>query len=409
MSVSSYRTWALEWARFRSIRKADSLSKKCAIALAALSLIATPAHAADVIIPPAPDIAGSSYLLIDATSQKVLVEYNAHEQNPPASLTKIMTSYLAQQEIDAGRIGMHDNVLVSVKAWRTGGSKMFIREGTEVSVEDLLRGIIVQSGNDASVAIAEHIGGSESAFADMMTQQAIALGMKNTSFSNATGLPADDHYSSAWDLAVLTRELINRYPEHYAMYSERSFTYNEIEQPNRNKLLWRDKTVDGVKTGYTSDAGYCLVSSAVRQGMRLIAVVMGTDSDQARMRESQKLLSYGFRYFETQSLYEAGVNLKEQELYYAEDDTVSLGVEEPVVLTFPRGHYDDIEPELVVPKVLEAPLAKGQAVGQLTLRLGGDVLYEAPLVALADVPEAGIFGRMGDFIYLFFSQLLSGD
>ena len=374
-----------------------------------ITLMASPAHAADVIIPPPPDVAATSYLLIDAVSQKVLVEHNAHEQNAPASLTKIMTTFLAQQEIEAGRIGIHDNVLISVKAWRTGGSKMFIREGTEVTVEQLLRGIIIQSGNDASVALAEHIGGSESAFADMMTQQAIALGMKNTSFSNATGLSSDDHYSSAWDLAVLTREMINRYPEHYAMYSERSFTYNDIEQPNRNKLLWRDKTVDGVKTGFTNSAGYCLVASAVRQGMRLISVVMGTDSDAARMRESQKLLSYGFRYFETKPLYEAGVNLKEQELYYGDVETVSLGVDESVILTFPRGHYDDIEPELVVPKVLEAPVTKGQAVGQLTLRLDGEVLYEAPLVALTDVPEAGLFGRMADFIYLFFSQLLSGE
>ena len=378
-----------------------------AMLLAVAGLAALPSHAAAPIIPPPPDIAASSYLLIDASSEKVLVEYNAHEQNPPASLTKIMTSYLAEQEIAAGRVSPEDEVLVSVNAWRTGGSKMFIREGTRVSVDDLLKGIIIQSGNDASVALAEHIGGSEDAFANMMNQQAAVLGMRNTHFKNSTGLPNSEHYSSAWDLALLTRDLIERFPEHYAVYSQRSYSYNDIDQPNRNKLLWRDRTVDGVKTGFTNSAGYCLVASAVRQGMRLISVVMGTDSDQARMRESQKLLSYGFRYYETQALYEANVTLKEQELYYAETDTVSLGVAEEVVLTFPRGYYKDIEAELVVPKVVEAPLASGDEVGELKLRLHGETIYEAPLIALQAAPEAGVFSRMGDFVALFFEQLLS--
>ncbi len=368
---------------------------------------AAQSHGAAPIIPPPPEIAASSYLLIDATSEKVLVEHNAHEQNPPASLTKIMTSYLAEQEIVEGRISPQDEVLVSVNAWRTGGSKMFIREGTMVTVEDLLKGIIIQSGNDASVALAEHIGGSEEGFANMMNQQAAVLGMRNTHFKNSTGLPNSEHYSSAWDLALLTRDLIERFPAHYGLYSERSYSYNDIEQPNRNKLLWRDRTVDGVKTGFTNSAGYCLVASAVRQGMRLISVVMGTDSDQARMRESQKLLSYGFRYYETQSLYEANVTLKEQDIYYAEASTISLGVEEDVVLTFPRGYYKDIEAELMVPKVVEAPLASGDEVGELKLKLHGDIIYEAPLVALQDAPEAGVFSRMGDFVALFFDQLLS--
>jgi len=367
------------------------------------------AQAAAPIIPPPPDIAATSYLLIDASSSEVLVEHNAHEQNPPASLTKIMTSYLAEQEISEGRIAPSDEVLVSVNAWRTGGSKMFIREGTRVTVGELLRGIIIQSGNDSSVALAEHIGGSETAFANMMNQQAVVLGMNNSHFKNATGLPDSEHYSSAWDLALLTRDLIARFPEHYALYSERSYEYNDIEQPNRNKLLWRDRTVDGVKTGFTNSAGYCLVASAVRQGMRLISVVMGTDSDRARMRESQKLLSYGFRYYETQSLYEADVALKEQELFYGAEDAVGLGVTEDVVLTFPRGYYKDIEAELVVPKIVEAPLDQGQKVGEIKLRLNGDIIYEAPLVALQQVEEAGMFSRMADFISLFFSQLLSGD
>ncbi len=365
--------------------------------------------AAAPIIPPPPTINATSYLLIDATSQKVLVEHNPHERKAPASLTKIMTAYLAAQEISAGRINPMDEVLISIRAWRTGGSKMFIREGTKVQVSDLMKGIVIQSGNDASIAIAEHIAGSESAFADMMNQQASVLGMKNSHFRNATGLPDDEHYSSAWDMALLTRDLINRFPEHYAMYSERSFKFNDIEQPNRNDLLWRDKTVDGVKTGYTRAAGYCLVASAVREGMRLVSVVMGTDSDQARMRESQKLLSYGFRYFETQTLYEKDVALKEHDLFYGEAETVSLGLAEDVTLTFPRGYYKNIEVNLEVPKLLEAPLSRGDQVGEITLTLAEDVLYRAPLLVLEDVPEAGIFGRFGDFVGLFFSQVFGGE
>lgn len=366
-------------------------------------------NAAAPIIPPPPTINATSYLLIDSASNKILVEHNTHDQKPPASLTKIMTAYLAEQEISAGRIAPDDEVLVSVRAWRTGGSKMFIREGTKVSVIDLLRGIVIQSGNDASIALAEHIAGSEEAFADMMNQQASLLGMRDSQFRNATGLPDDEHFSSAWDMALLTRDLINRFPDHYAMYSERSFEYNDIEQPNRNDLLWRDKSVDGVKTGYTRAAGYCLVASAEREGMRLISVVMGTESDQARMRESQKLLSYGFRYFETQTLYEKEVTLKEQDIYYGEVESVSLGLAEDVTLTFPRGYYKDIEVELEVPRQLEAPLSQGDEVGEITLVLGEDVLFSAPLIALETVPEAGVFGRFGDFISLTFSELFGGE
>lgn len=371
----------------------------------AVGLAAGIAHAAAPIIPPPPKLDASSFLLIDAESERIIVEHNVHEPNPPASLTKIMTAYLAEQEIAAGRVSPQDEVLISVNAWRTGGSKMFIREGTRVSVDDLLKGIIIQSGNDASIALAEHIAGTEEAFADMMNQQAAVLGMTNSNFRNATGLPASDHVSSAWDLALLTRDLIQRFPEHYALYSERSYSYNNIDQPNRNKLLWRDRTVDGVKTGFTNKAGYCLVASAVRQGMRLISVVMGTDSDMARMSESQKLLSYGFRYFETQSLYQPEVSLKEHEVFYGEAESVSLGVLEAVVVTFPRGYYKDIEVGFEVQKQLEAPLTQGQQVGELTLTLHGEQLYSSPLVALEGVAESGVIGQFSDFIYLFFNSL----
>ena len=388
--------------RLRMLQAALYLLGICGVAHGVLAATAP-------IIPPPPSIAASGYLLMDADTNKVLVENNIHEPLPPASLTKIMTSYIAAVELAAGRIKEDDQVLISVKAWQTPGSRMFIREGTRVSVGDLLRGIIIQSGNDASVALAEHIAGSEDAFADMMNQQSAELGMGSTQFVNATGVPDKGHYTSAWDLALLTRSLINRFPEVYAMYAERAFTFNDIPQPNRNRLLWRDKTVDGVKTGHTRAAGYCLVASAKRDNMRLVSVVMGTESDEVRMRESQKLLSYGFRYFETRKLYEARVPLKTAELWYGEAENIELGVLEDVYITIPRGHYNDVEAELKIAKVIEAPARAGQEFGELRLLLGDELTYSAPLVALADAEEAGVFSRMGDFIYLFFGSLFSSD
>lgn len=373
-----------------------------------LAIVAGSAAAAP-IIPPPPTLASSSYLLVDANSQKVLVERNSAKRIPPASLTKIMTAYIVEEELKSGRLKGDEMAPISVEAWRTGGSKMFIREGTEVAVDDLLKGIIIQSGNDASVAIAEYIAGSEDAFADMMNQQARALGLKNSSFLNATGLPNDDHYSTAEDLARLTIALIRDHPEQYKLYSQRSYKFNDIAQPNRNKLLWRDRSVDGVKTGYTAAAGYCLVASAERNGVRLVSVVMGADSDQARMRESQKLLSYGFRNFDTQTLYEAGINLRQQDVYYGDADTVEVGVAEDVTVTFPRGYYDDIEVEMAMAAYLEAPFSAGQPVGELTLSLDGDVLYSAPLVTLNEVEESGFVGRLGDSIYLFYASIFSDD
>jgi len=385
--------------------------KAVAVGVAFLALITgTLLDAAEKpIIPPPPQVAASSYLLMDAETGKVLVEENAHESLPPASLTKIMTSYIAEMEIDAGRVRMTDQVPISVKAWQAPGSRMFVREGTTVPMEDLLKGIIIQSGNDASIAVAEHIAGSEDAFAAMMNQQAEVLGMTDSHFMNATGLPTEGHVSSAWDLALLTVSLINRFPTHYAMYSERSFTYNDIEQPNRNRLLWRDRTVDGVKTGHTEEAGYCLVASALRGNMRLISVVMGTDSDEARMRESQKLLSFGFRYYETQKLYDAGVPLKTERLYYGDVDEIELGLAKPVAVTIPRGSYDDLKAELNIPKAVEAPVTEGDELGELVLSLYDEEVYRAPLVALASVEEAGMFSRFSDWVSLFISDLLGSD
>src|SRR5690606_13601838 len=268
-----------------------------------------------IIIPSPPQLAASGYLLIDADTGAVLVEHNADERLPPASLTKMMSSYIVSEEIESGRISEEDMVNISVKAWRMGGSKMFIREGTQVSVKDLLLGVIVQSGNDATVALAEYVSGSEDAFVDVMNQKAALMGMTSTHFENSTGWPAEGHLTTARDLGILARAIINDHPEHYALYKEKYFVWNDIRQPNRNLLLFRDETVDGLKTGHTEEAGYCLVASAKRNGMRLISVVMGTASENARAAESQKLLAYGFRYYETLSLYNAGTELSKTRVW----------------------------------------------------------------------------------------------
>ena len=356
-------------------------------------------------IPPPPGVAASAHLLMDADTGKVIAERNSHEPMAPASLTKVMTAFVAAGELQAGRIAATDEVLVSVNAWRTGGSRMFIQEGSRVSVQDLLRGIIVQSGNDASVALAEHIAGSEEAFAAMMNHQAAELGMSNSNFLNATGLPDEDHYTSAWDMAALTREYIRRFPENYALYAEKSFTYNDIEQPNRNRLLFQDRSVDGVKTGYTEDAGYCLLASAAREGMRLISVVMGADSTTVRTRESQKLLSYGFRFYETKRLYEPGPPLKNVRVWFGASDAVELGVAEAVVVTLPRGSYDEVAVEMSLAEVIEAPVAAGDKFGELRVLLGEEEIQVASLVALAPVAEAGVIAKFADFVALLFSRM----
>lgn len=360
---------------------------------------------APAVVPSQPAIAAEGYVLMDADTFKILAEQNSREPLPPASLAKIMTGYVVAAELEAGRIDVDADVPVSVNAWQTPGSRMFIREGTTVVLEDLLRGVVIQSGNDASVALAEFVAGGEDAFADMMNQHAALLGMSGSTFTNATGLPHDDQYTTALDMAILTRALIRRFPSHYALYSERSFKYNGIEQPNRNRLLWRDRTVDGVKTGYTKDAGYCLVASAERDGMRLISAVMGADSDAVRVRESQKLLSYGFRYFETHKLYDDEAPLKTSEVRYGTPDEVSMGVPDAIYVTIPRGRYQDIEATLDIPALLEAPIAEGDEVGELRVSLDGETLATAPLIAREAVAEVEFLARLFAGIQYFFRDL----
>ena len=360
----------------------------------------------NIILPKAPDLSAKGYILMDATSGRVLVESNADESLPPASLTKVMTGYVVAAELETGRINLEDEVPISVNAWRTQGSKMFIQEGTTVTLSDLLMGVVVQSGNDASVAIAEFLAGDEQAFADVMNQHAITIGMTSTNFLNSTGLPEEGHFTSARDMAVLTRELIHRFPEHYAAYAEREFTFDGIRQPNRNRLLWRDRTVDGVKTGYTLAAGYCLVASAKRDDMRLVSVVMGATSDEVRTRETQKLLQYGFRYFETRGLYSPDEPVIDARVYFGTNDNVPVGVLNPVHVTFPRGHYDDLDVEIDMPKQLEAPLEKGLEVGSLRVLMEDEYLLQTPLVTQRNIDEAGIFDRLFDAVYLFLAGLI---
>lgn len=360
----------------------------------------------NIILPKAPDLSAKGYILMDAASGRVLVESNADESLPPASLTKVMTGYVVAAELETGRINLEDEVPISVNAWRTQGSKMFIQEGTTVTLSDLLMGVVVQSGNDASVAIAEFLAGDEQAFADVMNQHAITIGMTSTNFLNSTGLPEAGHFTSARDMAVLTRELIHRFPEHYATYAEREFTFDGIRQPNRNRLLWRDRTVDGVKTGYTLAAGYCLVASAKRDDMRLVSVVMGATSDEVRTRETQKLLQYGFRYFETRGLYSPDEPVIDARVYFGTNDNVPIGVLNPVHVTFPRGHYDDLDVEIDMPKQLEAPLEKGLEVGSLRVLMEDEYLLQTPLVTQRNIDEAGIFDRLFDAVYLFLAGLI---
>lgn len=370
-----------------------------------VSLLALNTQAA-ALIPAAPQIAARAYVVIDADTGKVIAAKNESESFPPASLTKLMTSYVLAYELGKGNIRKDDLVLVSEKAWRTQGSRMFIREGTQVKLEDLMRGIVIQSGNDASVAVAEHIAGSETAFADLMNQHARLLGMENSHFMNATGLPSEGHHSSAMDMAQLGRAIIQKYPEHYGIYSEKYFTYNKIRQPNRNKLLWRDSTVDGLKTGHTEEAGFCLVASAKRDGMRLISVVMGTKSEEARAQESQKLLSYAFRYYRTHKLYNANEALNSAKAWAGVSDQVRLGLAEPLSVTIPRGQVEQLQAVMDVDRIIKAPVVKGQVYGTVKVSLNGESVTEVPLVALEDIEEAGLLKRIWHAIMLFFMNLI---
>ena len=366
------------------------------------ALICTSVGAAPKPIPEPPALNADSYFLMDFNSGRVLAEKNPDKRVEPASITKLMTAYLVDKAISDGDIAADELVTISEKAWRMKGSKMFVEVGKQIPVEELLKGLIIQSGNDASVALAEHIAGSESAFAGYMNHQANLLGMTNTSFKNATGWPVEGHYSSARDIAILTRAVIQEFPETYRIYKEKEYTYNEIRQYNRNRLLWSDDTVDGVKTGHTEAAGYCLVASALRGDMRLISVTLGADSDKARTQNSLALLNYGYRFFETHRLYQANEILKTTRVWYGDREQIAMGVARDIYITIPRGRYKELQASMEIESEVSAPITFGQELGTVTVKLDDEVIVNESIVATHDVNDGGLMVKALDSIKLMF-------
>ncbi|MFO1350683.1 MAG: D-alanyl-D-alanine carboxypeptidase family protein [Gammaproteobacteria bacterium] len=382
--------------------------------LAVLTLFATPLIAQQQPAAPAapaasqqppPELPVRGYVLIDFHSGRTLVDKNSESRMEPASITKLMTGYVIYKRLAEGKLKLTDQIAVSDNARKAEGSRMFVETGDKVAVEDLLMGMVVQSGNDATIALAEHIAGSEASFVTMMNQYATELGLTNTHYMNVTGLPHPDHYTTARDIATLARAIIKDFPDHYVRYSVKSFKYNKIEQPNRNKLLWRDPSVDGIKTGHTASAGFCLASSAKRGDMRLIAVVLGAKVEEERFKASQELLEYGFRVFETHKLYDANHAVTEARVWKGDASKLPLGFLNSVFVTIPKGRYQDLNASLQVDTAIEAPVHKGARFGNVNITLDGTAVTDLPLVALQDVAEAGLLGRLTDDVLLMIYSL----
>ena len=363
---------------------------------------------AQSFVAPAPKLDLKAYILIEPQTGTVIAEYNSDLHVEPASMTKIMTGYVVADQIGNDLINLNDSVLISEKAWRMGGSKMFIEAGRRVSVEDLLKGVIIQSGNDASVALAEYAGGTEEGFVDLMNAYAQSLGMNNTTFLNSTGLPAEGHYSSAKDLAYLTSNFINKFPEIYSLYKEKSFEFNSIKQLNRNKLLWRDDSSDGVKTGHTESAGYCLVGSAKRGGMRLITVVAGSSSDKKRFDDTQRLLEYGFRFFSTQEVLKKDQVYKTVKVWGGQKSETGLGVAADQILTLPRVDFKDLQINYIYKNNIQAPIKKGDVIGSIEIISNDKPVLVTDLVALDEVEAKGFFGRLWSKFILWIMSLFGG-
>jgi len=353
-------------------------------------------------IPKPPSIGAKSYIILDYESGNTLAEEQADVAVEPASITKLMTAYVIFNELQSGNISLTDIVTISEKAWRTPGSRMFVEVGKQVPVDALMQGMIVQSGNDATVALAEYVAGSEDSFAALMNKHAEAMGLNGSHFENSTGLPDENHYMTARDIARLAALLIRKFPEYYNWYSQKEYTYNEITQQNRNRLLWQDESVDGLKTGHTEAAGYCLVTSAKKDGMRLITVVLGTDSDNARVDASQALLNYGFRFFETHKLYDAGTQLTTSRIWKGSRETISLGIDKPLYVTIPRGQYNALDASMNIDQRIMAPVSAGQALGTVQVKLGDQVVASQPLVSLQSIGEGSIWQRIVDEGLLYF-------
>ncbi|MGY4496030.1 D-alanyl-D-alanine carboxypeptidase family protein [Pseudomonas sp. TE3610] len=372
-----------------------------------LILLACPyAVFAATLVPRPPSLNAKAWVLMDDQTGAIITEHNSDQRLPPASLTKLMTAYLATREMQAGRLKPDDKVVVSENAWRTGGSRMFLDPGTQISVHQLLQGIIIDSGNDASVAMAEHIAGSTDSFVPLMNAAASKLGMANTHFANPTGLPMDDHYSSAHDMAVLARAIINDESGYYELYAHKYLTWNGIRQPNRNLLLWRDPSYDGLKTGHTEAAGYCMVASAQRNGRRLISVVFGATSERARAEDSAKLMGYGFRFFATQTYAKAGQSVATPRVWLGQQDSVAVGLAQDITLTLPVNQQRHTRNQVTLNEPLQAPLAAGDQVGTLALYDGDQLLSSQPLVTLQAVEAGNWFSRCWDRLYLWISSML---
>ncbi|VAW83083.1 D-alanyl-D-alanine carboxypeptidase [hydrothermal vent metagenome] len=368
----------------------------------ALLFLITVDSQATTPIPKAPDVGAKSYLVEDFFSGRAIAEKKADEPMEPASITKLMSAYVIFSEIRSGSLALEDKVRISEKAWRTPGSRMFVEVNTQVSVADLLKGMIIQSGNDATVALAEQVAGSEESFAALMNHHAHELGLTRSHFTNSTGLPDKEHYTTARDIARIAHALIKDFPEYYQWYSEKQFSYNEITQYNRNKLLWRDKSVDGLKTGHTDSAGYCLVTSAERDGMRLISVVLGTKSEEARADASQSLLNYGFRFFETHKLYAAETKLTTVRVWKGATEQAELGLANILYVTIPQGEYKHLDASMQLQEQIIAPVAAGQTLGQVVIRLGDQLVTEKDLVALEPIAEGSFWQRIVDEGMLYF-------
>ncbi len=362
---------------------------------------------AQSMVPKAPKLNLDSYILLEASTNSVIAEFNSDNQISPASMTKVMTGYVIADQIASGSISLDDKVLISEKAWKTGGSKMFIEAGKRISVRDLLSGIVIQSGNDATVAMAEYVAGSEEGFVDFMNAYASELGLSNTLFQNAVGWTDPNHFSSAKDLANITKALINKFPDHYATYKEKEFTFSGIRQLNRNKLLWRDDTVDGVKTGHTESAGYCLISSAKRNDMRLIAVVAGSPSDNERLIASQRLLEYGFRFFATQKLITKNDEVTFAKVWGGKMDKVALGAKEDILLTLPRADFKNLKANYNFNNNVQAPIFAGDVIGNIEFVSNDQLVLSTPLVAIESVDAKGFFGRIWARIVFWIMSLFS--
>ena len=377
------------------------------LSLTALLLFTSFYSNAQNLLPRPPQINVTSYILVEPVTGKVLAEFNADDQIEPASMTKVMTGYIAADQLHRNLVRADDEVLISTKAWKMEGSRMFIEAGKRVSFEDLIKGVVIQSGNDASVAIAEYLGGTEEGFVDIMNAYAQSLGLNNTLFENSTGLPSSNHFSSARDLSIISANLINNFPEHYALYKEKSFTFNDIRQLNRNRLLWRDDSVDGIKTGHTESAGFCLISSAARGSMRLIAVVAGANSEDERFNASQRLLEYGFRFFVTQNLLESNEEVRSADVWGGKKDNVSLGLAKDLTVTVTRAELPGLKIDYTFNNNIEAPISKGDILGSLSVKSGDTVIANANLVALEEVEPKGFFGRLISKIIMWFLNLFN--